>query len=409
MNSRIPMDDLKFVRVLGKGGCGEVYLADSIPFGNVAVKKISLPGSDKEIEDFENEVRILSQMNSPFIIRFFGTVHSNDGVSIVMEYAANGSLNKFLAKFRETKTESSFTWEQRYQIASDITRGLLLMHSKGVVHRDMTSMNILLDENLRAKISDFGLSKIKTRNQTILGVTNNVCGSFIWKAPETYDKKNLYTEKADIYSIGIIFWEIATCQFPFEGMEPQQIMFHVFQGLRLEIPSCCPKEYKELIEQCWDHDLAKRPKAQIIYEKLSSVIKSQEYESDIFVASSKGSLTSIVFLVANGIDINEKYPNDTFDGEEMKNSTPIHFSAKYGHLSVIEYLVNHKADINAKDENNWTPLHYAARKGHLSVVEYLFNQKAEINAKTTSVDFLYVIGLLFIWQLKMVILVLLNI
>jgi len=76
--------------------------------------------------------------------------------------------------------------------------------------------------------------------------------------------------------------------------------------------------------------------------------------------------------------------------------TPLHYAAQYGHLSVVEYLVNQKADINAKDKDNRTPLHRAARYGHLSVVEYLVNQRADINAKDKCVEFLDLIGLLFI-------------
>jgi len=91
------------------------------------------------------------------------------------------------------------------------------------------------------------------------------------------------------------------------------------------------------------------------------------------------------------------------------NLTPLLLAAANGHLSVVEYLINQKADINAKDDIGNTHLHYAAVNGHLSVVEYLINQKADINAKNKSVEFYYLIGLLFIMLLKMVILVLLNI
>jgi len=84
---------------------------------------------------------------------------------------------------------------------------------------------------------------------------------------------------------------------------------------------------------------------------------------------------------------------------------PLHLAAQNGHLSVVEYLVNQKADKNAKDNEGMTPLHRAAANGHHSVVEYLVNQKADINAKDNSVEFLYFRGLLFISLLKMVILV----
>jgi len=89
--------------------------------------------------------------------------------------------------------------------------------------------------------------------------------------------------------------------------------------------------------------------------------------------------------------------------------TPLHYAANNGHLSIVEYLANQKADIKEKDRDDWTPLHYAANNGHLSIVEYLVNQKADISAKNNCVEFLYLIGHLYIMLLKMAILVLLNI
>jgi len=111
-------------------------------------------------------------------------------------------------------------------------------------------------------------------------------------------------------------------------------------------------------------------------------------------------LSLLDFMIENGADINAKNEDE---------ATPLHYAAASGHLRVVEYLVNQKADINAKDEDDWTPLHIAAWNGHLSVVEYLVNQKADINAKEYRVEFLYLMRLLFILLLLMVILVLLNI
>ena len=78
------------------------------------------------------------------------------------------------------------------------------------------------------------------------------------------------------------------------------------------------------------------------------------------------------------------------------SGTPLHLAASHGHLSVVEYLVNQKADINAINNDDWSPLHYAAINGHLNVVEYLVNQKANIKAKDNNVNFSILIGLLFI-------------
>jgi len=109
----------------------------------------------------------------------------------------------------------------------------------------------------------------------------------------------------------------------------------------------------------------------------------------IHIAASSGHLCIVQCLVSQKADISAQSSGYPY-------GTPLHLAAENGHLSVVEYLVNQKADINAKNNYDWTPLHLAARNGHLSVVEYLVNQKADINAKNTSVEFLYLMRLLFI-------------
>jgi len=154
----IPKEDLNIIRLLGKGGCGKIYLAESNLFGQVAVKKPIFKGDELIMEEFLNKAEILSKMNSPNIIRFYGTSKSEKGGSIVMEYAENGTLYHFLQDLRKKKLEDTFSWDKRYQIAQDITRGLLCIHTERVLHRNMNSLNILLDKNMTAKISGFSLS-----------------------------------------------------------------------------------------------------------------------------------------------------------------------------------------------------------------------------------------------------------
>ena len=272
---RIPQEDLTFIRVLGRGGCGKVHLAESKTFGMVAVKKTLLGGEEQILQEFLNEAELLSKMQSPYIIRFFGTSRIKECECVVMEYAPNGTLFHFLELIRKRNTESSFQWDKRYQIAQDITRGLLLMHSHCVLHRDMKSLNILLDKNMTAKISDIGFSKIKTKNQTTYSSIyeqNNVFGSLLWRAPETFSIRNPYTDKADIYALGIVFWEIATCQIPYEGFDAHTIMSTVLRGERLDIPSTCPVEFKELIEHCWHKEPKQRPTASIVFETISQIL-----------------------------------------------------------------------------------------------------------------------------------------
>jgi len=120
----------------------------------------------------------------------------------------------------------------------------------------------------------------------------------------------------------------------------------------------------------------------------------------LHLAAHSGHLSVVEYLVNQKTGINAK---------DYEGMTPLHYAAGNGHLSVVEYLVNQKADINAKDGNDCTLLHLAAKDGHFSVVEYLVDHKADINSKNAHVDFLFVIILLFIWLLTMDIIELLNI
>jgi len=182
------------------------------------------------------------------------------------------------------------------------------------------------------------------------------------------------------------------------------------------------------MEFCLKYDLFEEIEKRMIYNpnkrecEWSPFEWSQQPQSLDFLSFSGffGSLKCFRVLLRSGFVIDRQVVgevlcsgskelfNIVFD-LHLKNFSYLHDPSEFGHLSIVEYLVNHKADINAKNKDNHTPLHYAAYNGHLSVVEYLVNQKADINAKNVEVEFLYLIGLLFIMLLKMVILVLLNI
>jgi len=342
----IPSGDLRYIRSLGKGGCGEVFLAESKTLGLVAVKKTILHESDRVIQEFLNEAELLLKMNSPNIIRFYGTTKSNVGECIVMEYAVNGTLYHFLEYYRNRNAEDSLSWGKKYQIAHDISRGLFFMHSRGVLHRDLKSMNVLLDDRMKAKISDFGLSQIKTKNQissSILGVQNNVFGSLLWKAPETFSIRNPYTEKADVYSLGIIFWELATCQVPYENHDPHTIESSVLRGDRLDIPSSCPEGFKELIEQCWCHDHTQRPSASNIFEKLDLIIdKSHQTDtSDHFYFNNtriQGSSPNMTVTLNEGFESNNKNSDLDFLGSVFERTLTIDTECNYMETEVDKKL-----------------------------------------------------------------------
>ncbi len=144
------------------------------------------------------------------------------------------------------------------RIATGIAQGLKFIHSKKVFHRDMKSMNVLLDDNFHAKISDFGMAKEKLASTVM---TQSTVGTFAWMAPEVM-KGEPYNETVDIYGFGMVLWEMVTNQIPFSGMN-QMALFNAFVNKKQRPPlpplsQQFPKELKSLIEGCWDHESTMR-------------------------------------------------------------------------------------------------------------------------------------------------------
>jgi len=155
----------------------------------------------------------------------------------------------------------TWQWELVWHVASGAARGMAYLHSGSppVLHRDLKSPNLLLDESFTVKICDFGLSRIKSRN----GMTGNL-GTVQWMAPEVLANKS-YAEPVDVYSFGIILWELLSGECPHKGMgsvECAQAVY--FKKLRPEIPSWCPPRLSTLIESCWHHEPSRRPTFQAI-------------------------------------------------------------------------------------------------------------------------------------------------
>lgn len=200
-------DNFSNANKLGQGGFGPVYKA-TFPGGEkIAVKRLS-SGSGQGLEEFKNEVVLIAKLQHRNLVRLLGYCVEGDEKMLLYEYMPNKSLDSFLF---DRKLCVSLDWEMRYNVISGIARGLLYLHQDSrlrIIHRDLKSSNILLDEEMNPKISDFGLARIFGGNETAAN-TNRVVGTYGYIAPE-YALDGLFSFKSDVFSFGVVVLEIVS-------------------------------------------------------------------------------------------------------------------------------------------------------------------------------------------------------
>lgn len=269
----IKNDDLEEIRELGSGTYGAVYHG-KWKGSDVAIKRIKascFAGRPSErqrlIADFWKEALILSSLHHPNVVSFYGIVRDGpDGsLATVTEFMINGSLKQFLQK-----KDRTIDRRKRLIIAMDAAFGMEYLHGKNIVHFDLKCENLLV--NMRdphrpvCKIGDLGLSKVKQHTL----VSGGVRGTLPWMAPELLSgKSHMVTEKIDVYSFGIVMWELLTGDEPYTDMHCASIIGGIVNNtLRPQIPTWCDPEWKALMESCWGSEPALRPSFSEISQKL---------------------------------------------------------------------------------------------------------------------------------------------
>ncbi|CAD5191730.1 unnamed protein product [Musa acuminata subsp. malaccensis] len=268
--------DLEELHELGSGTFGTVYHG-KWRGTDVAIKRIKkscFAGRSSEQErlsnDFWREAQILSKLHHPNVVAFYGVVPDGAGgtLATVTEFMVNGSLRHVLLR-----KDSALDHRKKLIITMDAAFGMEYLHSKNIVHFDLKCDNLLV--NLRdlqrpiCKVGDFGLSRIK-RNTLVSG---GVRGTLPWMAPELLNgSSSRVSEKVDVFSFGIVMWEILTGEEPYANMHCGAIIGGILNNkLRPPIPERCESEWRRLMEQCWSPDPVARPSFSEITDRLRAM------------------------------------------------------------------------------------------------------------------------------------------
>ncbi|XP_066349584.1 serine/threonine-protein kinase CTR1-like isoform X1 [Miscanthus floridulus] len=266
----ISWEELDLKERVGAGCFGTVYRADWHG-SDVAVKVLTDQDvGEAQLKEFLREIAIMKRVRHPNVVLFMGAVTKCPHLSIVTEYLPRGSLFRLINK---AANGEMLGLKRRLRMALDVAKGINYLHclNPPIVHWDLKTPNMLVDRNWSVKVGDFGLSRFKAN--TFIS-SKSVAGTPEWMAPE-FLRGEPSNEKCDVYSFGVILWELLTMQQPWSGLGPAQVVGAVaFQNRRLPIPKDTDPELAALVESCWDDDPRQRPSFSSIVDTLKKLLKA---------------------------------------------------------------------------------------------------------------------------------------
>ncbi|XP_025706678.1 mitogen-activated protein kinase kinase kinase 21 isoform X1 [Callorhinus ursinus] len=283
----VDFERLELKELIGAGGFGQVYRA-TWQGREVAVKAARRdPEQDAATaaESVRREARLFAMLRHPNIIELRGVCLQQPHLCLVLEFARGGALNRALAAANAAPDPRAPGPRRARRIpphvlvnwAVQIARGMLYLHEEAVVsilHRDLKSSNILLLEkiehddfcNKTLKITDFGLAREWHRTTKM-----SAAGTYAWMAPEVI-KSSLFSKGSDIWSYGVLLWELLTGEVPYRGIDGLAVAYGVaVNKLTLPIPSTCPEPFAKLMKECWQQDPHIRPSFALILEQLTAI------------------------------------------------------------------------------------------------------------------------------------------
>nr|XP_033802633.1 mitogen-activated protein kinase kinase kinase 13 isoform X2 [Geotrypetes seraphini] len=236
----VPFEEISELQWLGSGAQGAVFLG-KFRGEEVAIKKVR--------EQKETDIKHLRKLKHPNIIAFKGVCTQAPCYCIIMEYCAHGQLYEVLRAGRKVTPQLLVDW------SLGIASGMSYLHLHKIIHRDLKSPNVLVTHTDAVKISDFGTSKELSDKSTKM----SFAGTVAWMAPEVIRNEPV-SEKVDIWSFGVVLWELLTGEIPYKDVDSSAIIWGVgSNSLHLPVPSTCPDGFKILMKQTWQSKPRNRP------------------------------------------------------------------------------------------------------------------------------------------------------
>ncbi|XP_071605671.1 fibroblast growth factor receptor 2 isoform X13 [Heliangelus exortis] len=285
-----PRDKLTLGKPLGEGCFGQVVMAEAVGIDKdrpkeavtVAVKMLKDDATEKDLSDLVSEMEMMKMIGKhKNIINLLGACTQDGPLYVIVEYASKGNLREYLRARRPPGMEYSFdinrvpeeqmTFKDLVSCTYQLARGMEYLASQKCIHRDLAARNVLVTENNVMKIADFGLAR-DINNIDYYKKTTNGRLPVKWMAPEAlFDR--VYTHQSDVWSFGVLMWEIFTLGgSPYPGIPVEELFKLLKEGHRMDKPANCTNELYMMMRDCWHAVPSQRPTFKQLVEDLDRIL-----------------------------------------------------------------------------------------------------------------------------------------